>query len=335
MTERIRLATFNLENLDDQPGQRPSLEARAALMRPQLARLDADVLCLQEIHAQQVANGAGREFVALRKLLEGTPYAEYKMASTTGEDGTPLPQRNLVILSRLQIVERNQYLHHFSPPPLYQLVTADPPAEEPEEMRAERPLLHARIELGGGRMLDVVDVHLKSKHPTTIPGQKLPDPREFAWKSASGWAEGFFVSSMKRVGQALETRMLVDDLFNNDQNALIVVCGDFNADTDDVPLQAIRGDVESTENMDLSRRVLVPCEKSIPEPARYSYLYLGKGQMIDHVLVSRSLLEFYRGSEIHNELLHDENVAFAHDEKYPESDHAPVVAHFELPNNSS
>lgn len=335
MTERLRVATFNLENLDDKLGQKPSFEARAALMRPQLVRLDADVLCLQEIHAQEAANGDGRELAALRKLLEGTPYEDYEIASTTGEDGAPLPQRNLVILSHPKIVERNQYLHHFSPPPLYQLVTADPPADKPEEMRAERPLLHARIELGGDRMLDVVNVHLKSKLPTTIPGQKLPAPREFAWKSASGWAEGFFVSSMRRVGQALETRMLVDDLFNDDQNALIAVCGDFNADTDDVPLQAIRGDVESTENMDLSHQVLVPCEKSIPEPARYSYLYHGKGQMIDHVLVSRSLLEFYRGSEIHNELLHDENVAFATDEKYPESDHALVVAHFELPTNSS
>src|SRR5829696_7097114 len=315
MTERLRVATFNLENLDDKLGQKPSFEARAALMRPQLVRLDADVLCLQEIHAQEAANGDGRELAALRKLLEGTPYEDYEIASTTGEDGAPLPQRNLVILNHL--------------------VTADPPANKPEEMMAERPLLHARIELGGDRMLDVVNVHLKSKLPTTIPGQKLPAPREFAWKSASGWADGFFVSSMRRVGQALETRMLVDDLFNDNQNALIAVCGDFNADTDDVPLQAIRGDVESTENMDLSHQVLVPCEKSIPEPARYSYLYHGKGQMIDHVLVSRSLLEFYRGSEIHNELLHDENVAFATDEKYPESDHTPVVAHFELPTNPS
>jgi exonuclease III len=53
--------------------------------------------------------------------------------------------------------------------------------------------------------------------------------------------------------------------------------------------------------------------------------------MLDHVLVSRALLAGYRGSEIHNELLHDESLAFATDKLYPESDHAPVVATFELP----
>jgi exonuclease III len=53
--------------------------------------------------------------------------------------------------------------------------------------------------------------------------------------------------------------------------------------------------------------------------------------MLDHILASRSLLAFYRNTEIHNELLHDESAAFATDEKFPESDHAPVVAEFVLP----
>ncbi len=53
--------------------------------------------------------------------------------------------------------------------------------------------------------------------------------------------------------------------------------------------------------------------------------------MIDHVLASRNLLACYRGSEIHNELLHDESIAFATDKLYPESDHAPVLAEFILP----
>ena len=37
-----------------------------------------------------------------------------------------------------------------------------------------------------------------------------------------------------------------------------------------------------------------------------------------------------RGSEIHNEILHDESAAFAIERKYPESDHAPVVATFDV-----
>ncbi|MER5981226.1 hypothetical protein ABT142_32700 [Streptomyces sp. NPDC001857] len=48
------------------------------------------------------------------------------------------------------------------------------------------------------------------------------------------------------------------------------------------------------------------------------------------MLVTRNLLAHYRGSEIHNEILHDDSIAFATDIKYPESDHAPVVATFDF-----
>ena len=38
----------------------------------------------------------------------------------------------------------------------------------------------------------------------------------------------FFISSVKRVGQALETRLLVDEIFSREgNNALIVISGEF------------------------------------------------------------------------------------------------------------
>ena len=124
--------------------------------------------------------------------------------------------------------------------------------------------------------------------------------------------------------------MLVDTIFDADEGALLAVCGDFNAESDEVTVAALRGDVEDTENGTLARRVLVACEASVAEPARFSLIHRGRGQMIDHILASRALVRFYRHTEIHNELLHDESTAFATDEKFPESDHAPVVADFAL-----
>ncbi|MDD2340819.1 MAG: hypothetical protein PHG79_11430 [Methanosarcina sp.] len=56
--------------------------------------------------------------------------------------------------------------------------------------------------------------------------------------------------------------------------------------------------------------------------------------MLDHLLVSRGMLAFYKGSEVYNELLHDESVAYATETKFPESDHVPIVAEFELPDES-
>lgn len=330
MATKLRIATFNLENLDKvTDGDDPVLEERIELMRPQLARLEADVLCLQEIHSQE--EGGERRLSALEELLEGTPYAGYDRVSTAVEDGSKFYRlRNLVILSRHEILDHHQYKHDFASPPAYRLVTANPPEVAAEELSWERPILRAEVRLPDGRILNVLNLHLKSKHPANIPGQKRDS---FTWRSPSGWAEGFFLSSMMRVGQALETRVLIDEIFTGDEEALIVVCGDFNADLDDVPVKAIRGDVESTGNGDLARRVMVPCENTIPESARYSLLYLGKGEMIDHILMSRGLLGYYRRSEVHNEFLHDESIAFASDVKYPESDHAPVVAEFEVPEN--
>jgi exonuclease III len=42
------------------------------------------------------------------------------------------------------------------------------------------------------------------------------------------------------------------------------------------------------------------------------------------------MLPYYRKSEIYNETLHDESIAFAIDTKFPESDHAPFIAEFEI-----
>jgi hypothetical protein len=65
----------------------------------------------------------------------------------------------------------------------------------------ERPIFYVRITVQNCT-LHLISLHLKSKLPIRIEGQK-PDDRT-PWKTGGGWAEGFFISSMKRVGQALE-----------------------------------------------------------------------------------------------------------------------------------
>ncbi len=107
MSTKLRIATFNLENLDDKPRQTPTLEERIAVMRPQLVRLNADILCLQEVNGQE-KTGQPRRLLALERLVEGTPYVEYHTVSTMTADGTQVyDERNLVILSRYEIVEHH------------------------------------------------------------------------------------------------------------------------------------------------------------------------------------------------------------------------------------
>jgi predicted extracellular nuclease len=325
MPTALRIATFNLENFDDLPAA-PTLATRVELMQPELVRLRADVLCLQEVNGQDDGAG-GRNLSALDALVAGTDYAAFNRVSTADAGGHPFKLRNQVILSRFPILVHDQ-IHDATLAPSYRRVTAVPPDAAAIKIDWERPILTATVDLGGGRSLHVVNLHLKSKLPTDIPGQKLD---QFTWLTAAGAAEGSFVSSMKRVGQALETRLLIEKLFDADPHALIAVCGDFNSDINDVPVTAIRGDVGETGNAALTTRVLLACERSIPEVARYSLIHQGRGEMIDHILVSRGLLAGYETAQVQNELLHDESIAFATDVLYPESDHAAVVAGFVLP----
>jgi exonuclease III len=318
----LRIATFNVENLEEAPPtKRPLLAERIALMKPQIVRLRADVACLQEV------NSIG----ALRELLAGTNLEDAHIAHTQQPDGSPLAFQNVVVVSRLPILARHQLKNKLVEAPAYKRLTAIPPDSAPISVAPERPILHVELDLGDGRRLHVISMHLKSKIPMDIPGQVIEDDKKRTfWRSADAWAEGAFLSSMKRMGQALEVRRRVDQILNEDLGARIIVAGDFNATPDEVPVLAIRGNVEDTGNTALSNRVMVPIEQTIPESSRYTLFHHGKGQMIDHMLVTRNLLAAYRGSEIHNEILHDESLAFADDPKFPDSDHAPVVATFEL-----
>jgi predicted extracellular nuclease len=329
MSTTLRIATFNLENFDDKANQVPSLATRIAAMKPQLIRLRADILCLQEVNGQE-QQGQPRQLLALNQLIAGTDYQAFNIETTrTVGDAQVYDERNLVVLSRFPIAEHQQIKHDIISKPAYKKVTANPPENNADDVTWERPLFYTRITLPDNIDLHLINLHLKSKIPSNIPGQKIDN---YTWKTVPGWAEGYFLSSMKRVGQALETRSFIDQLFDQNPDAKIVVCGDFNSDCDAVPVETIKGAVEETGNGDLSSRVMLPCEQTVPEPSRFSLYHRGKGEMIDHLLISQSFLGYYRGTEIHNEMLHDESIAFATDKKFPESDHAPIVAEFVLPN---
>lgn len=323
----MRIASFNLENLSDDPSAGAAIAERHAILRPQLARLDADILCLQEVDASRETASAPRRLTALDALLAQTPYRDFHRASTL-RPGTeePRDRHNLVILSRWPIQQVSQYANMLVPPPRYGCVTAEPP-EADDAIVWDRPILLAAIALPSGHTLHAVNMHLKAPLASFVPGQKTGP---FAWKSVPGWAEGYFVAAIKRAGQALEARMAVDRIFDADPNALVAVCGDFNAEEREVPFRILAADTEDTGNGQLAARELVALEHSLPEFRRFTLIHAGRKMMLDHILVSRPLLAHYRAMEVHNEALGDELIAYTLVENTLESYHAPVVADFEF-----
>ena len=219
----MRLATFNLESLDLPPKAKVPLELRAEVLRPALERLDADILCLQEVNAQHVPGQDQRRLLALDQLLAGTHYAHYERATTTAGKGHSVADvHNLVTLSRFPIRSHRELLHDLVPPPQYRLTTAIPPAADTQPVKFDRPILLTDIELPSGSLLAVVNVHLRAPLAASVAGQKL---EPFVWKSVGGWAEGYLLSAMRRAAQALEVRLLLEELLDADKHRLIAVAG--------------------------------------------------------------------------------------------------------------
>jgi len=329
MSQSLRIASFNLENLDDRPDQRPSLAARIAILGPQLERLRADVLCLQEVNGQPRDGKAPRRLAALAQLLAGTGYADFERIHTMSRSGRgALDVHNLVIVSRFPVTAWRQLRNDLVDAPAYRPVTAEPPAAEATPVTWDRPVLQAELALPGGRPLHLFNVHYRAPLAAFVPGQKAGP---FAWRTVSGWAEGYFLAAMKRNGQALETRLAVEAVFDADEAALVCVAGDFNATSAEMPVRLVLGAEEDTGSGQLAGRGLVALERSLPDSQRVSVIHHGHPQMLDHLLASRSLMAWFRQMEVHNEALGDELVGYAEIEQSPASYHAPIVAEFELP----
>src|SRR5690554_1914176 len=100
---RLRIATFNLENLGVAAEGRGALDQRLPLLRAQLLRLRADVLCLQEVDAQRPPPGnrsrspsRSRQLEALQSLLAESGYAGFDHAVSLDRSGKrPADKHNL------------------------------------------------------------------------------------------------------------------------------------------------------------------------------------------------------------------------------------------------
>ncbi len=109
---------------------------------------------------------------------------------------------------------------------------------------------------------------------------------------------------MQRHAQAAIVHAFVEELLAVNRNAKVVVAGDFNDFEFSDTLRILEGDD------------LVNLVETLPEPARYSYVFQGNSQALDHVLVTRALREGAEYDSVHV------NAEFADQV----SDHDPQVA---------
>jgi predicted extracellular nuclease len=117
-------------------------------------------------------------------------------------------------------------------------------------------------------------------------------------------------TSRHRTDQAKAVAAFVSEVLQNDETARVVVLGDLNDFENSDALRAL----ETAGLEDLVKR--------LPLEHRYSYVYLGNSQVLDHILVNEPLAG---GAEI--EMVHV-NAEFPAAERA--SDHDPVIVRLSI-----
>jgi predicted extracellular nuclease len=307
----LAIATFNVKDLLEPQNakERAHLDAKLAWLAEVVRTLDADVLALQEVgSANLVRTLAGR-------LPSGGGYG-VPVVGTADARGI-----RCALLSRLPVLATHVHTAEWLEFPRF---FATDPNPFGGRIPLRRGVVEVRLDAGFLGPIEVLVGHFKSKHsvPLRHEASALPAPAIAPAPAADvpvegrARAEGELRSLVWRSAEALFVRGLVDAHLA--RGARVVVAGDFNDTADSVPVRAIRG----TD--------LVSCGEKVPAAARFSVLHNGRPEAIDHILVSAPLAEHLTRARFLNESLR-EHAPFDAPDAAPaiDSDHAPLVAHFE------
>jgi endonuclease/exonuclease/phosphatase family metal-dependent hydrolase len=312
----VIVATWNFENLfrpgaDAGPTDEQSYEAKLTELARVIGEIAPDVLAVQEVGDPQALED-------LRERLDGDWFAE----SSELPDGRGI---RVGFLSRLALGEVTQ-LRRFADG--LEPIQVDDQGTTMDEMG--RGALRVRVR-ADGRDVDLVGCHLKSKL-LTFPGGRF-DPRDEGERARfAGYA------LYRRAAEAVTLRAFANDLLDGQgRERSVIVLGDLNDEPLAATSQILLGPPGSEigtigfdrpDQGDGSR--LWNLAPMIPEDRRFSRMFRGRGELIDHILVSHALvLGVERVDTGPGEPVSiTEDPTDRRDE--PASDHLPVVADLRL-----
>lgn len=291
--DRLTVSSFNVLNLD--PGDGAAKFAGLAgqivnnLNRP-------DIIALQEVQDNSGAtnNGVVDASLTYQTLINaiaaagGPTYAFADVAPTNNADGGE-PGGNI----------RVGYLYDPTRVTLSGPVSRLPGADaDPAFADSRKPLL-ASFEFNG-ETVTLINNHFASKGASSpLYGTEQPP--------VNG-QEG------QRILQAQFVNDYVDGLLSANSDLKLIVLGDLNEFDFEDALQVLEGTPGS--------EVLKNLAGDLPESERYSFIFDGNSQLLDHILVSSAL---YDGSQPLFDIVHV-NAEFASSF----SDHDPLLASFRI-----
>jgi endonuclease/exonuclease/phosphatase family metal-dependent hydrolase len=320
----LKLMTWNVENLFRPKADEntDAYDAKLKNLADTIKELAPDVLALQEVGDEGALEDLGDELdLAYPHVATGAP----------GDRGI-----RVAILSKLPLVEP-QSIVDFAPNP--SLRVANDEGEEITTMR--RGALWVKIK-PDNMVIHVIAVHLKSK--------LLEFPNGFSTKDEGLRARTATRGAAVRTMEAYTLRVKANDIITKNQTQGLVILGDFN----DVPeaasnqlLQGPDGSVpgqgkgfDQPDDGDDVR--LFNLAKLIPEERRYSRINNGVKELIDQMFVSEELVPWEGPDKKKRKRpVVDSRPDLQggipsigsnpHERKNePASDHAPVIATFDL-----
>jgi endonuclease/exonuclease/phosphatase family metal-dependent hydrolase len=278
------IGTWNLENLfrpggNFGPPDEATYRAKLRTLADMVIAAGPDLLGVQEVGEPE----------ALADLVDLLPGTWFTALSTVFEDSHPI---RVGVLSRLPIDVLSDTAQF--PAGLIPVQTGDGPVTTTD--RAGRGVLAVRVDPPGAQPLTLVVCHLKSKL-LSYPG--IGGKARFFPHDESERARYAGFALHQRAAEAVTVRDVAEKLLaGHGHTRRIVVVGDLNDELQSATTQILHGPPGSeigTRGFDRpdtgDARRLWNLAPMIPAADRYSRVYQGRPELIDHILVSRALVD--------------------------------------------
>jgi endonuclease/exonuclease/phosphatase family metal-dependent hydrolase len=332
----FKVTTWNVENLfrptkDSEDSEQAAYDQKLNSLAEIILELAPDVLALQEVGSPEALND-------LINRLDG----QYPHQALSGFFDKNRPIR-VGYLAKLPINDPND-ITDFPAAGLPSVPGIDRKGQSAEVTTLSRGALQIRVTPKAGMDIYLINTHLKSKllsFPTPQGKSRFTPQDENERARVAGFA------LLKRTAEAISLRVQANQLLEDDDQKALILLGDLNDGPDAATTQILYGPGGSQPGTGGFKRKdegddtrLFNLSELIAAERRYSRVYQGKRELIDHILVSKELLpgeppQIPQVDAYHSEAAHLPSITDNPSDRagqkvdFP-SDHAPITAHFEL-----